>query len=154
MNHQDAGTGMSGAGMEGQMVRSQVLKSQAMKSYRQVDVGGMTTDASPYRLIQMLMNGAMERIHQARGCMQHGDALGRNEAIGRAVAIIGGLQESLDLDKGGELAGNLEKLYDYMMRRLFDANVRNDPVALDEVGRLMATIKDAWDKLPEVAGIS
>jgi flagellar secretion chaperone FliS len=121
----------------------------AMKQYTQVRVHGGIMDASPHRLVQMLMEGALERIAQAKGNMLNKDISGKGEYIGKAIDIIGGLQSSLNKDAGGELAANLSNLYDYMVRRLVDANVRNDPKILDEVAGLMTEIKSGWDNIPD-----
>ena len=68
----------------------------------------------------------------------------KSQAINAVVDIVEGLQASLDHEQGGELAGNLEALYDYMQRRLFRANSDNDTDALREVGDLIATLRSAW----------
>lgn len=121
----------------------------AMKQYKQVRVHSGIMDASPHRLIQMLMEGALERIAQAKGNMLNKDIAAKGENIGKAIDIIGGLQSSLNKEAGGELAENLNSLYDYMVRRLLDASVRNDIRVLDEVSGLMAEIKMGWDNIPD-----
>ncbi len=121
----------------------------AMKQYKQVRVHGGIMDATPHRLVQMLMEGALERIAQAKGNMLNKDIAGKGEYIGKAIDIIGGLQSSLNKEAGGELAVNLSNLYDYMVRRLVDANVRNDPNILDEIAGLMTEIKSGWDNIPD-----
>ncbi len=121
----------------------------AMKQYKQVRVHGGIMDATPHRLVQMLMEGALERIAQAKGNMLNKDIAGKGEYIGKAIDIIGGLQSSLNKEAGGELAVNLSNLYDYMVRRLVDANVRNDPKILDEIAGLMTEIKSGWDNIPD-----
>jgi flagellar protein FliS len=95
----------------------------------------------------MLMEGGLDRIAQAHGAMQRGQVAQKGELIGKAVAIIGGLRDGLDMQKGGELAGNLDRLYDYMTGRLLQANLKNDPDLLDEVAGLLREIKSAWDAI-------
>jgi len=121
----------------------------AMKQYKQVSVQSGIMDASPHRLIQMLMEGALERIAQAKGYMMNRNIAAKGEYIGKAIDIIGGLQSSLNKDAGGELADNLGRLYDYMTRRLVDANLKNDPKILDEVANLMTEVKLGWDNIPD-----
>lgn len=121
----------------------------AMKQYKQVSVHSSIMDASPHRLIQMLMEGALERIAQAKGNMMVKNIAAKGENIGKAIEIIGGLQSSLNKEAGGELAENLGNLYDYMVRRLFDANIRNDAAILDEVTGLMVEIKSGWDNISD-----
>ncbi|NOU22548.1 MAG: flagellar export chaperone FliS [Methyloglobulus sp.] len=121
----------------------------AMKQYQQVSVHSSIMDASPHRLIQMLMEGAIEKIALAKGNMTNKNIADKGENISKAIAIIGGLQSSLNKQAGGELAENLSKLYDYMSRRLVDANLRNDANVLEEVAGLMAEIKMGWDNIPD-----
>ncbi len=120
----------------------------ALRQYSTVGVRSGVEDASPHRLIQMLMEGALARTAAAIGHLDHGDVAQKGKSIGLAISIIGGLQASLDAGKGGEIAGNLDRLYDYMSRRLLEANAANDRAALEEVHRLLSGIKEAWDAVP------
>lgn len=117
----------------------------AMKQYQSVNVNAQVVEADPHRLIQMLMEGGLQRLAQARGAMQHGNMPLKGELIGKALGIIGGLRTALDLDKGGEVAANLDRLYDFMSVRLTEANLRNDPLLIDEVAGLLREIKEGWD---------
>lgn len=65
--------------------------------------------------------------------------------IGKAINIIGGLRDVLDKEAGGELATNLERLYEYMTMRLFEASRHNDVSKLDEVAKLLGEVKSGWD---------
>ena len=121
----------------------------AMKQYQQVSVHSGIMDASPHRLVQMLMEGTLEKIALAKGNMANNEVSKKGENISKAIAIIGGLQTSLNKDKGGEIAENLNNLYDYMSRRLVIANSRNDEGILDEVASLMVEIKMSWDGIPD-----
>jgi flagellar protein FliS len=117
----------------------------AMRQYQTVNTQAQAVDASPHRLIQMLMEGGLTRIAQARGAMERQQTALKGELIGKAIGIIGGLREGLDLQKGGELAANLDNLYQYMLSRLLEANVKNDAVMLDEVAGLLRNVKSGWD---------
>lgn len=117
----------------------------AMRQYQSVNTQAKAVDASPHRLIQMLMEGGLSRLAQARGAMDRGQVAIKGELIGKAIAIIGGLREGLDLDKGGEVAANLDRLYEYMITRLFEANLHNTVVPLDEVAVLLRNVKSGWD---------
>ncbi len=117
----------------------------AIKSYASVRVQSGVEDASPHRLIQMLFEGALERIAQARGAMLQGNIALKGELIGKAAKIVAGLQGSLADTEGGDLAADLDSLYDYVIRRLVEANYHNDPAMLEECGRLLAEVKGAWD---------
>ncbi len=117
----------------------------AMRQYQTVNTQAQAVDASPHRLIQMLMEGGLTRIAQARGAMERQQTALKGEFIGKAIGIVGGLREGLDLQKGGELAANLDSLYQYMLSRLLEANVKNDTVLLDEVAGLLRNVKSGWD---------
>lgn len=103
--------------------------------------------ASPHRLIQMLFEGALERIAQAKGAMQQKQFARKGELLGKAINIVGGLQGSLNDREGGDLAANLDSLYDYIIRRLTQANYENNLDYLDECGRLLAELKSGWDAI-------
>jgi flagellar protein FliS len=120
----------------------------AVQEYKRVGVASGVEAANPHRLIQMLMNGALEKIAMAKGFMERGEISQKGGHISWAISIIEGLRASLDLETGGEIAQNLDDLYDYMNRRLARANVENDLVLLDEVASLMHSIKSAWDEIP------
>lgn len=121
----------------------------ALNQYRKVGVHAGIADASPHRLIQMLLEGALDKIHVAKGHMSRGEAAAKGKHISWAISIVDGLRSSLDLKAGGELAENLDALYDYMNRRLLEANLRNDVSLLDEVSNLLLEIKQGWDAIPE-----
>lgn len=119
------------------------VRKYAVNSYR----SGMfaeVEEASPHRLIQMLYEGGLQRIAIAKGALMRNEVAEKGENISRAIAIIGGLRSSLDL-KQGEIAQNLDNLYEYMERRLLEANLKNDVGILDEVSGLLREIKTAWD---------
>lgn len=117
----------------------------AMKQYQTVNVNAQVSEADPHRLIQMLLEGGLQRIAQAKGAMQYGNLPLKGELLGKAMGIIGGLRDSLDVDKGGELAVNLDNLYAFMLQRLSIANLKNDSAILDEVAVLLRDVKEGWD---------
>ena len=121
------------------------MNAYAMKQYQTVNVNAQVTEADPHRLIQMLLEGGLQRIAQARGAMEYGNIALKGELIGKAMGIIGGLREAVDTDKGGEIAVNLDNLYAFMQQRLSQANLDNDPAMLDEVAKLLREIKEGWD---------
>jgi len=119
----------------------------AMKQYQSVGVHSGVMDASPHRLIQMLMEGVLQRIAQAKGNVKRREIADKAINITKAINIVAGLRSSLDLEKGGEIAANLDSLYDYMLHRLMLANARSDESILDEVSTLMISIKLSWDSI-------
>lgn len=126
------------------------MYAQGIKQYQTVGTETSIMDADPHRLIQLLFEGALARISTAKGHIERNEYDRKSQALNSAIDIIGGLQDSLNTDTG-DLALNLERLYDYMIRRLFEANVRNDNSILDEVTDLLIQIKSAWDAIREEA---
>ena len=125
---------------------------KALRQYQQINTQSGVAYASPHRLIQMLMEGALERIATAKGYIQRGEIALKGEQIGKAIAIIGGLRDGLNAEAGGKMATDLDALYDYMQRRLLEANLGSDTAMLDEVADLLRPIKEAWDSIGEAAG--
>lgn len=121
----------------------------ALKQYQTVNTQAQALEASPHRLIQMLMEGGLSRLAQARGAMARDQVALKGELISKAIGIIGGLREGLNLELGGEVAANLDSLYEYMIARLTEANVRNDAAALDEVAGLLRNVKAGWDAISQ-----
>jgi flagellar secretion chaperone FliS len=121
----------------------------AIKQYQQVSVNSSVMGASPHHLVQMLMEGALERIALAKASMARAEIAMKGQNISRAIDIVGGLQGSLNREAGGEIAENLSNLYDYMAGRLLVANIQNDESILDEVSGLMIELKMGWDAMPD-----
>ena len=96
----------------------------------------------------MLMEGALSKIATAKGCIARNDISEKSRQITWGMNIIQGLRTSLDAQKGGEVAANLDSLYEYMGRRLLEANVKNDVAILDEVSSLLMEVKAGWDNIP------
>ncbi|MDG9882708.1 flagellar export chaperone FliS [Pseudomonas putida CSV86] len=117
----------------------------ALRQYQKISAQAQTSEASPHRLVQMLMEGGLDRIAQARGALERKDLAGKGIAIGKAIGIVGGLREGLDRDNMTPELERLDALYLYMTRRLCDANINNDIGALDEVADLLTTVKEGWD---------
>lgn len=113
--------------------------------YHKVGVHSNIEAATPHKLIQMLLDGALGKLHLARGLMAQKQIAAKGEQISWALSIIDGLKSALDLEAGGELAANLDALYDYLMRRLVVANLDNDVAVLDEVVRLLNEVRLGWN---------
>ena len=120
----------------------------AINAYAKVGIESGVVAADPHKLIAMLYQGALLAIASARNGMMRKDIAAKGMAISKATLIIDdGLNASLDKEVGGELAKNLSSLYDYMISRLVAANLNNDMAALDEVARLLADLKEAWENI-------
>ena len=126
------------------------MSNLAVKAVNQYQSAGNSSIAyaDPHELILRLMNGAIERIAQARGAMQHGNVQEKGEFLGKAISIIGGLEGCLDHSQEGPLSTNLSDLYHYMILSLTQANIEGDIAKLNEISGLLIEIKSAWEKIP------
>ncbi len=115
----------------------------ALRQYQKVGAHAQTSEASPHRLVQMLMEGGLARIAQAKGAIERKDIPGKCTSISKAIGIVSGLREGLDLEKCADELADLDGLYIYMMKRLAEANINSDPRILDEVAGLLSTVKKA-----------
>ncbi|MCY1397905.1 Flagellar protein FliS [compost metagenome] len=122
---------------------------RALRQYQKVNSHAQISEASPHRLVQMLMEGGLDRMAQAKGAIARGDIAQKGVMIGKAVDIIGGLREGLDqeLIKTDESLQQLDSLYAYMISRLTTANLNSDPEIIDEVAKLLITVKSGWDEI-------
>lgn len=118
-------------------------------AYQSTANHGGVAAADPHGLILLLMNGALERIAKARGCILNKAFAEKAQLIHRAVSIIDELRNSLNLQAGGEIAANLDRLYDYMCRQLLKATLENNVTVLDEVMKLLQGIRDTWEQIPK-----
>ncbi|MFP5428934.1 MAG: flagellar export chaperone FliS [Gammaproteobacteria bacterium] len=121
----------------------------ALRQYQKVNGVAQTSEASPHRLVQMLMQGGLDRLAQAKGAIARKDVAQKGILIGKAIDIIGGLREGLDLENHADTLTDLDNLYTYMSRRLVEANVNSDPAIIDEVARLLITVKEGWDAIAD-----
>jgi len=118
----------------------------AIRAYNRIGVESGVTAADPHKLVSMLYQGALLAIANAKNGILHNDIPAKGAAISKAIAIIDeGLNASLDKNVGGPLAQNLSSLYKYMSMRLIAANLKDDTAALDDVARLLADLKEAWE---------
>lgn len=120
----------------------------ALRQYQHVGTSGAALDASPHKLIEMLLAGTLDRLAAARGFIQRGERTQKLQAISSAVAIIEHLRLRLDMQAGGQIARNLSELYDYMVRRLLKANAEDNAAIIEEVCGLVRELKSGWEAMP------
>lgn len=124
-------------------------------AYAKVGVETGVSGASPHQLIIMLYDGALIAVTAALHHMKAGNIPGKGQSISKAIMIIdGGLRASLNKEVGGQIATNLESLYEYMSNRLLTANMKNQPETLEEVHRLLSELKEAWAAIGVTATVS
>jgi flagellar protein FliS len=114
--------------------------SRGALAYRTVDA----QSRSPLELVVMLYDGGIRFLGDAREAHERKDLVSRAVALSKALAIVGELRNTLNLDEGGEMALDLDRLYDYMMNRLLDVTIKRDTSALEEVQQLMITVREGW----------
>lgn len=120
----------------------------ALKQYQSVDLRATIETASPHKLISMLLDGALGALAKAKGSIERNAIEDRTKQLNKATEIVVGLKGSLDLEQGGEVAANLDALYDYMLRSIMSANSQNDVDKVQEVMNLMLEIKQGWAEMP------
>lgn len=118
-----------------------------IQAYTKQNLQAEMAVADPYRVIQLMMQGCIERLAQAKGAIVRREFESKSVAISSCMALINGLQDALDLSYG-KVPEDLFALYDYMKQRLLDASRHMDTAPLDEVGQLLLTIKSGWDAIP------
>jgi flagellar protein FliS len=124
-------------------------RGKNLSAYQSVAAHGGVAASDPHGLILMLLDGALDRVAKARGCIANRTMGDKSQLLSRAFSIVEELRLSLDLSKGGPLAANLSDLYDYICRQLTRANAENKVEILDEVTSLLQEIRVAWIAIPQ-----
>jgi flagellar secretion chaperone FliS len=119
--------------------------ASGLDSYRNVNAYGHLADATPYQVVQLMLDALLSRIAEATGHLERGETAAKGEKISKALGIIEALLLGLDMQRGGDIALNLERLYDYASRTLLKANLENRVDLLKEVSSLLREIKLGWD---------
>lgn len=115
-----------------------------LQHYQKMKADQAVSGADPHRLIVMLMQGVIEKVAAAKGYLKQGNRAEKAQQISWAISILDGLRMSLDKEKGGEIASNLDDLYGFMEEQLLKANVNDDARILEEVSALMKTVLSGW----------
>lgn len=121
------------------------MNRKVLAAYQQGGIEASVSGASPHQLIQLLFDGALSAIRLAQREMAAGHIAQKGDAISKAAAILQeGLRGGLNLAGGGELAQNLDSLYDYCSMQLMQAHQENDAAKLEQVLALLTPLRDAW----------
>jgi flagellar protein FliS len=128
------------------------VHARAASAYQRVGLESVVNSSDPHQLTQLLFKALLQALSTARTQIVQGDVAGKCQSLDRALRILqDGLDGSLDMKRGGEIAHSLRALYDYCGVRLALGSARNDPLILDEVRGLIEPIAQAWDQIrPEV----
>ena len=124
------------------------MYNKNLKAYKATSLSADLAVADPHRVIQLMMQGVLERLAHAKGAIERRDFEAKAVAISKTLSIINGLQDSLDLSYG-KIPQDLYDLYAYMKDRVMDASRDMSCAPLDEVANLMLTIKSGWDQISE-----
>jgi flagellar protein FliS len=123
-------------------------------TYAKVSVETDVVGACSHKLIVMLFDGALVALGTGIMKMKSGHIAEKGRALSKAILIIeSGLRASLDMNVGGDIAKNLDALYEYMASRLLQANLKNDPAILEEVQRLLSGLRGAWNAIGPSAAV-
>ena len=120
-------------------------------SIRQYQNTGLSQveNADPHTLISLIMQHILGNLAAAKGAIDRKDIAIKNKTLNKVIGLIGELQDSLDMEKGGELSTNLYNLYAYMIRQVTKSNMKNTAEPLTEVITLITEIKSGWDGIPQ-----
>jgi flagellar protein FliS len=126
----------------------QAARARGAQAYYQTQVQSQ----SPLELVVMLYDGAIRFLNVAADGTRRQDLKAKREGMSRALAIISELQNTLNLQEGGEVAQSLDLLYTYINGRLLEANIKKDAAPLDEAVRLLQPLRDAWAQVATSPG--
>lgn len=124
------------------------MTRSSIKQYQQTNLS-QVENADPHTLISLIMRHILGNLAAAKGAIDRKDIQMKNKTINKVIGLIGELQDSLDMEKGGEISTNLFDLYAYMIRQVTKANIKNNPELLTEVTALISEIKAGWDGIPQ-----
>lgn len=127
------------------------MSLSGLDTYRRMGAQSALADATPQQVVQAMLDAVLSRVAEAMGHLDRGETAAKGEKVGKALAIIEALTLGLDTSKGGEIAANLERLYDYMSRTLLKAHAENRRELLAEVSTLLREIKSGWDGIAAAA---
>lgn len=125
------------------------MVKKGLNAYKQVGIRDQLGTADPYEVIQMLMQGGIDRMVMAKRAIEHKDFSAKSEHLSRAIAIVNALNDSLKpVENGEEVTNNLGRLYDFIVDTLSQAAIENSVVKVSDSQKILVTIKEGWDSIP------
>ena len=125
--------------------------NKGINAYKKDSLKSDLAGADPHRIIQLLMQGALERLALSKGFIERRDMESKSNTLTRVVEIINALRDALDREANPELVDNLDALYGYMIEQVHEAGLNMDVSKIDVVMQLMLEIKGAWDQIANIA---
>lgn len=125
---------------------------EAYGEYHAVNLDAQTSRASPVELVLLLTDGLLDELARARAHIAARRYEQKAVSIDKCVEIINGLSSSLDFEAGGETVANLARIYDFCASHLHGAGIKLDPTMVDEVIRVLTTIRQGWQGVQERNG--
>ena len=120
------------------------MQTNPSQAYVETKANTAIMDASPHRLIELLFDGAQDKLSVAKGAAERGDRKVRAEAIAKVMEIVSELQGVLNMEAGGEIAERLEALYTYINTSLAAANLTGSVEKLNEASALLSEVQEGW----------
>ena len=129
-------------------------RQNALKAYGAVGAHSQTVEADGYKLVALMYANVLERIAAIKGHLQRDEIIRKCEQVDKVNQIIAELVDSLDLAKGGEVAQNLKRVYEYCVVRLLKAHAENDVAGFEDVAAQFRKLKAAWDQIDPAARVA
>lgn len=126
-----------------------MVRNRYLQQYTQTNLQTGVENATPHRLVQMLYEGALDVLAQAKGAMMRKDYEVKAKKTNHLITILNGLRAGIDSKHSAEIAENFDALYDFMIRRVLEASSKNSVDMLDEVAEILRTLKSGWDEVPD-----
>ena len=124
------------------------VSTRAASAYKRVNVETGVDSATPHQLVVMLFDALQQYLLAARGAMERGEVVLKCQKMGAAIRVVEeGLRSALNMDQGGEIAKNLDAVYEYCTQRLTMANLKNDQSGITEVMEVIAPIASGWKQM-------
>lgn len=129
-------------------------RQNAMKAYGSVGAHSQIAEADGYRLVQLMYGNVLERLAAIKGHLQRGEIAKKCEQVDKVAQLLNELVDSLDLAKGGSVAANLKRVYEYCLVRLVRAHAENDAAGFEEIAGHIRKLKSAWDAIGPAAKVA
>lgn len=124
-----------------------MTSQRVVSAYKQTEVQSRT----PLELVVMLYDGGLKFLHQTREAIERNDIRARRDASARALAIVSELQNTLNMEQGGDVARQLDELYSYVNGRILQAAMDNAAAPIDDAARVLSMLRDSWATLARQA---